>query len=116
MGSSMQILWNGGYTNEFRPSRGVRKGDPLSPYPFVLCMERLGHCIKQATENEIWEVVRLSEDGLNDLVLFCKANIHQANMMNEIVQKFRRCSGYKVNKSKSQVFFLKTVENALATK
>lgn len=31
-GSSMQISWNDEYTNEFRPSRGVRQGDPLSPY------------------------------------------------------------------------------------
>lgn len=95
----------------------------MSPYLFVLCMERLGHCIRQATEDEIWEAILLLKDRpsishlffTDDIVLFCKTDIYQANMVNEILQKFRRCSGHKVNKSKSQVFFSTAVENVLAT-
>lgn len=45
--SSLQVMWNGGFTEEFCPSRGVRQGDPISPYLFVLTMERLGHVIKK---------------------------------------------------------------------
>ncbi|EEF30998.1 conserved hypothetical protein [Ricinus communis] len=43
--SSMQITWNGGLTSSFIPSRGVRQGDSLSPYLFMLCMKRLSHAI-----------------------------------------------------------------------
>ena len=45
--TTMQISWNGAIYDEFRPSRGVGQGDPLSPYIFVLCMERLSHFITQ---------------------------------------------------------------------
>ena len=41
----MELLWNGAKSGSFKPTRGVRQGDPLSPYLFVLCMEFLSHII-----------------------------------------------------------------------
>ncbi|XP_021761146.1 uncharacterized protein LOC110725977 [Chenopodium quinoa] len=46
--SNMRVLWNGEPTHPFKPSRGVRQGNPLSPYIFVLCMERLNHIIEES--------------------------------------------------------------------
>lgn len=43
--SSMRILFNRSMTEPFFPTRDIRQGDPLSPYLFVLCLERLGHII-----------------------------------------------------------------------
>lgn len=44
--TSISIMWNGGRTkNSFIPVRGLRQGDPLFPYLFVSCMERLGDMI-----------------------------------------------------------------------
>ncbi|KAL9419176.1 hypothetical protein AB3S75_037018 [Citrus x aurantiifolia] len=59
----MSILWNGEATAEFVPRRGIRQGDPLSPYIFVLCIERLSHGITQAVRDGSWKPIRLAKHG-----------------------------------------------------
>ena len=61
--SSLSILWNGDRLNSFTPSRGLRQGDPISPYLFVLCMERLSCSINQQVDKGVWKPVAVSRGG-----------------------------------------------------
>ncbi|XP_031111997.1 uncharacterized protein LOC116015970 [Ipomoea triloba] len=79
--STLKILWNGKQLDEIIPSRGIRQGDSISPYIFVLCMERLSHIIKNEMQKGNWKGVRPSRYGpqlchlffADDLVFFAKA-------------------------------------------
>ena len=48
------ILVNGEALDPIYPSRGIRQGDPLSPYLFILCMDFLGQLIQDKCEAKMW--------------------------------------------------------------
>ena len=66
--SSLSILWNGDRLNSFTPSRGLRQGDPISPYLFVLCMERLSCSINQQVDKGVWKPVAVSR-GVQEFLI-----------------------------------------------
>jgi len=110
---SMRILWNGEPTASFQPTRGIRQGDPLSPYIFVACMERLSHLIEGLVQSGQWKPLRVCQNGpqvsslffADDIVLFAKANITQARLIQECLTRFCMASGQKVSASKSRIYF-----------
>ncbi|CAL1354334.1 unnamed protein product [Linum trigynum] len=110
--NKMRILWNGDLSPPITPSRGVRQGDPLSPYLFVLCMERLSHRIDQAIQDKLWKPLKLSSDGpglshlffADDLVLFAEAGSSQVRIIKQCLDEFCNSSGQKVNFHKSAMF------------
>ncbi|KAL4386290.1 hypothetical protein GQ457_09G014670 [Hibiscus cannabinus] len=89
--SRFQVQWNGKLSLVFHPQRGIRQGDPLSPYLFVLAMERLGHLINHTVRMETWEPFRFVRNGTSlshlffadDLILYAKADISQAETIKE---------------------------------
>ena len=49
--ASYSILINGEPKGYITPSRGIKQGDPLSPYLFLLCAKSLSSFIMKATES-----------------------------------------------------------------
>lgn len=113
--SSISILINGQPSQYFLPSRGIRQGDPLSPYIFIICMEVLCRDISKAVEETKWKPVKLSRNGpklshllfADDLILFGSATRENASIIHGIIRNFSNLSGQKVNFSKSKMIFSK---------
>ena len=103
---------NGEVTDSFNPECGIRQGDPLSPYIFVLCMEKLSHLINQKLRSGLWKCVKVSRGGpevshfffADDLILFGQASTKQAEVMRECLDIFCGFSGQQVSFPKSRVY------------
>lgn len=115
----MNVLWNGELTDEFIPSRGIRQWDTISPYIFVLCIERLSHGICQAVNMGKWHPVRLSRNGTplthlffaDDLLLLAEASCEQAKILTSVLDTYCDSSGPRVSKAKTQTFFSNNVKS-----
>ena len=111
--TKLQTLWNGEPMEAFYPSRGIRQGDPLSPYLYVICMERLTHLIEREVQMGSWRPLRASRYGpalsnlafADDLILFGDASLEQAETMKKCLDTFCATSGSKVSLSKSKIYF-----------
>ena len=51
---SYSVLINGAPYGEFKPSRGIRQGDTLSQYLFLLCAKALSQMIDCAQESNMF--------------------------------------------------------------
>lgn len=117
--SRLALLWNGRPREWFYPKRGVRQGDALSPYLFVLCIERLNHLIKRLVEEGRWKGIRLSNQGpmithlffADDLVLIAEATPEQMREVKGCLDIFCAASRQRVSINKFEVFFSPTVTN-----
>ena len=119
--SSMNLLWNGELTESFKPLRGLRQGDPLSPYLFVMCLERLCHRIDRAVGAKKWKPISLSCGGpklshicfADDLILFAEASVAQIRVIRGVLESFCKASGQRVSLEKSKIYFSKNVHRDL---
>jgi len=113
---SFSILINGSPSETFIPSRGLRQGDPLSPFLFILMMEGLGRSIKQAKEDGKIKGLQLSENGqslthqqfVDDTMLRGIPMVKEALAYKQLLSDFSMASGMEVNLSKSKIFFFNT--------
>lgn len=77
-----QVLINGAPYGDIRPSRGLRQGDPLSPYLFVICPEMLVRSLVNAEHQGRLTGLKVARSApavshllyADDSLFYCKSN------------------------------------------
>lgn len=118
----MTVLVNDTPSKFFSMFRGLRQGDPLSPYLFVLIMEVFSNLISRAKEKGFirgFKVMGRRGEGVSvshllfvdDTLLFCEDNKDQLDFWKWVVICFEVVSGLKINMQKSEIIPVGGVED-----
>jgi hypothetical protein len=110
---SYQVRVNGSLSDVIVPERGLRQGDPLSPYLFLICAEGFSSLLNKAEVEGELEGIRICHSApsfnhllfADDSLVLIKANSESARSLQNILQLYEVCSGQTVNYDKSSVMF-----------
>lgn len=118
---SFSVLFNGECLDRFQPTRGVRQGDPISPYLFLLAAEGLSCLLKARNQSSVLNGIKVDESAptvnhllfADDGLLFFRATRESAREIKEVLQLYCQASGQMVNMDKSSIFFAKGCNQSL---
>lgn len=104
---------NGELSEPFVPTRGLRQGDPISPYLFLICAEGLSCLMKQKEHGGILRGVKNERMGpaishllfANDSIFFIRGDVKNLQALKEVLHTYSEGSGQRINFQKSSIFF-----------
>ncbi|KAA3461612.1 reverse transcriptase [Gossypium australe] len=110
---SYSVSFNGMSSDYFHPTRGLRQGDPLSPYLFLLCAEGFSTLLEDAKKNGRMRGAPIGRERFtinhlffaDDCILFGDATYEGACTVRDIIREYEMCAGQKVNYDKSLIYY-----------
>jgi hypothetical protein len=110
---SYSILIGGEPVGRMLPGRGLRQGDPLSPYLFLLCAEGLSSLLRKAEAENLISGMAASRHGpivshlffADDSLLFYKASVEACQFLKDVLNVYGQASGQRLNEDKTGLFF-----------
>ena len=111
------ILLNGSLTRIFSPSRGIKQGDPLPLFLFILAVEGLSRLIKaQVGQGRIrglsfYEVMdkQTHQKFVDDTMLMEHPSVQEERAFKTSLVTFAKASGLEVNPEKSHILFFNSL-------
>ncbi|KAL8119749.1 hypothetical protein AgCh_017015 [Apium graveolens] len=110
---SYSFLQDGKIFGNVKPQRGVRQGDPISPYLYIMCAEGLSGIMRRYEEDGLIHGCKIARGAppvshllfADDCYFFFRASKIEAGMMRDILQQYQVVSGQMINENKSNVIF-----------
>nr|GEU94816.1 RNA-directed DNA polymerase, eukaryota, reverse transcriptase zinc-binding domain protein [Tanacetum cinerariifolium] len=108
--SRSSILVNGSPTEEFQFYKGLKQGDPISPFLFILIMESLHLSFQKVVDAGMFTGINLSPSVnishmfyADDAVFIGHWNDSNINTLVNVLECFYRASGLRINMCKSKI-------------
>ncbi|CAJ2631177.1 unnamed protein product [Trifolium pratense] len=109
--SSMSVLVNGSPTEDFSVSKGLRQGDPLSPFLFLIAAEGLARLMQKAVDIGSFHSYKVSDalqfhtlQFADDTIMIGEGNWDNLWTLKTVLRSFELVSGLKVNFFKSKLY------------
>ena len=120
--ASISVLVNGSPTEEFCPSRGLRQGDPLVPFLFLVVAEGLAGLVRQALKANLLTGVKIGRNEVevcllqfaDDTLFMCEDSFHNVVTIKAILRGYELASGLKINFNKSNLTGMNVESRTLA--
>jgi hypothetical protein len=112
---SFSILINGSPYGLFTPARGLRQGDPLSPFLNILGTQVFSRLLQRQFSIGLLKGIKMARSCspithilfADDLLIFGKATSFEASTIKDCIDSYCKWSGQAVNTTKSSILFSK---------
>ena len=111
--ASYSVLINGEPRGYINPSRGIKQGDSLSPYLFLLCAKGLSSLIKQVVASHTLHGILSCNGGVcishplfaDDSFIFCQATVEECHHLLQLLRSYEEASDQVINRQETTIFF-----------
>lgn len=108
---SYSVLINRVPTDIFNPERGLRQGDPISPFLFLFCAEAFSALLKRAEMQGSIHGVKVARSApavshlffADDTILFTRATEKEAREIKQLITSYELASGQRINLNKTEI-------------
>ena len=112
---SFSVLINKELKGEIIPSQGIRQGDTLSPFLFLLCAKGFSAMLQREERLETIKGIFICQGAsclshlffADDNIIFCRASMSECQQVWDVLHDYEVASGQKINKDKTSLFFSK---------
>jgi len=116
----VSVLVNGSPSPKFKVGRGIRQGDPLSPFLFNIAVEGLSVLFQRAATSNIFRGIDFGSNNFlshlqytDDTLVFMPASLRALQSVKRVLRWFALCSGLHINFFKSSLIGINVDDSCL---
>jgi hypothetical protein len=107
------VRFNGHLLDPFTPTRGLRQGDPLSPYLFLFVADGLSCLIKRKVQEGTLRELHICRRApgishllfADDCLMFFQGSVEQASVVKSILNSYEKSTGQLVSLGKCSIMY-----------